>query len=250
MRGLEKALVRAVRARERAFDMAEQLRLEQVLGHRAAVDCDERLILARARAVNRAREQLLAGARFAGDEDARLGIRDHARLLQARLHGRAARNDLGAPFVGALRHARDLHGALDVLEQLLLVDGLRQEAERAALRRLDGIGNGAVRREQQDAESRPLALDLLEQLDAVHVVHAQVGDDEIGPETRQSRERFGRAFDGLDVVVLRAQANAQEAKQAGIVVDEQDSSAHRRCARGLTVYLDHFRVPEWIVRCW
>ena len=74
----------------------------------------------------------------------------------------------------ALRHAGDLHGALDVLEQLLLVDGLRQEAERAALRRLDGVGNRAVRRQQQHAEPGPLALDLLQQLDAVHVVHAQV----------------------------------------------------------------------------
>ena len=162
------------RARERAFDVAEQLRLEQVLGHRAAVDRDERLILARARAMNRAREQLLARARFAGDQHARLGIRDHARLLQAAFHRGAARDDLGAPLVGALRHARDFHGALDVLEQLLLVDGLRQEAERAALRRFDGIGNRPVRREQQHAEAGPLALDLLQQLDPVHVVHAQI----------------------------------------------------------------------------
>ena len=250
VRGLEQALVRAVGARERAFDVAEQLGLEQVLGHRAAVDRDERLVLARARAVNRAREQLLAGARFARDQHARVGVRDHARLLQARFHGRAARDDLGAPLVGALRHARHFHGALDVLEQLLLVDGLRQEAERAALRRLDGIGNRAVRREQQHAEARPLALDLLQQLDAVHVVHAQVGDDEIGPETRQRGERFGRALDGLDVVVLGPQADAQQAQQAGVVVDQQDSTAQRRCARGLTVNLDHFRVPESIVRCW
>ena len=208
------------RARERAFDVAEQLGLEQVLGHRAAVDRDERLVLARARAVNGAREQLLAGAGLAGDQHARVGVRDHARLLQAGFHRRAARDDLGAPFVGALRHARDFHRALDVLEQLLLVDGLRQEAERAALRRLDGVGNRAVRRQQQHAEAGPLALDFLQQLDAVHVVHAQIGHDEVRPEARQRGERFGRALDGLDVVVLGSQPDAQQAQQAGVVVDQ------------------------------
>ena len=225
-------------------------RLEQVLGHRAAVDRDERLVLARARSVDRSRQQLLAGARLARDQHARVGVRDHARLLQASFHGRAARDDLGAPLVRALRHAGHFHGALDVLEQLLLVDGLREKAEGAALSRFDGIGNRPVRRQQQHAEPRPLALDLLQQLDTVHVVHAQIRDDEIGPEPRQRRERFGRALDGLDVVVLGPQANAQQAQQARVVVDQQNSTAQRRCARRLRVNLDHFRVPESIVRCW
>ena len=150
----------------------------------------------------------------------------------------------------ALRHARHFHGALDVLEQLLLVDGLGQEAEGAALRRLDGVGDRAVSRQQQHAEAGPLPLDFLQQLDAVHVVHAQIGHDEVRPEPRQSRERFGRALDGLDVVVLGSQANAQQAEQAGVVVDQEDATAQRCLAGGLTVDLDHFRVPEWIVRYW
>ena len=75
-------------------------------------------------------------------------------------------------------------------------------------------------------------------------------DDEIRPETRQRGERLGGALDGLDVVVLRAQANAQEAQQARVVVDQQDSAAQRHWARSFTVDLDHFRVPESIVRCW
>ena len=41
-------------------------------------------------------------------------------------------------------------------------------------------------------------------------------------------ERFGRALDGLDVVVLGAQANAQQAQQARVVVDQQDATAQRR----------------------
>ena len=42
VRRLEQALVGAMRARERAFLVTEELGLEQVLGHRAAVDRDER----------------------------------------------------------------------------------------------------------------------------------------------------------------------------------------------------------------
>jgi hypothetical protein len=99
-----------------------------------------------------------------------------------------------------------------------------------------------VRREQQHAQAGALALDFFEQLDAVHVVHAQIRDDEIRPEPRQGGERFGRALDGLDVVVLGAQTNAQQAQQARVVVDQKDSTAQRR-ALGFRVYLDHFRVP-------
>ena len=60
-------------------------------------------------------------------------------------------------------------------------------------------------------------------------------DDEIRPETRQRGERLGRAFDGFDVVVLRPQADAQQAQQARVVVDQQDAAA-QRCS-GSWLYL-------------
>ena len=242
--------MRAVRARERALLVAEELGLEQVLGHRAAVDRDERLILARARAVDRAREQLLARAGLARDQHARVGAGDHSRLLEAGLDRGAARDDLGAPLVLAGRgQARHLHRALDVLEQLLLVDGLGQEAERAALRRLDGIGNRAVGRQEQHAEAGPLALDLLEQRDAVHALHAQVADHEVGPEPRQRGERLRGALDRFDVVALRAQANAQEAQQPRVVVDEQNSATRQLLYRSFTLELNHCCALVSIVPC-
>ena len=115
---------------------------------------------------------------------------------------------------------------------------------------LDGVGNRAVRREQQHAKAWTLPLNLLQQLDAVHVVHAQVRHDEVGPEARQRGERLGRALDGLDVVVLRSQADAQEAQEAGVVVDQENAAAQLHLGGRFTVNLDHFRVPEWIVRYW
>ncbi len=127
----------------------------------------------------------------------------------------------------------------------MLVDGLRQEAERAALRRLDGIGNRAVRRQQQHAEAGTLPLDLLQQPDTVHALHAQIGDDEIGTEPRQSGERLRRALDRFDVVALRPQADAQQAQQARVVVDQQNSAAgeilHRFFTLDLTIVALSYR---------
>ncbi len=131
--------------------MAEQLRLEQVLGDRAAVDRDERLIPPRARHVYGFCEQLLARAGLARQQHSRIGFGNHARLLQARFHQRAARDDVGIPILDSLREPRDLHRALHVVEQLILVDWLGQKPECAALCRFDRIGDRTVRREQQDA---------------------------------------------------------------------------------------------------
>ena len=58
----------AVGAGEAALDVAEQLGLEQRLGHAGAVDGHKRLACAGTAGVNRARDQLLAGAAFAGDQ--------------------------------------------------------------------------------------------------------------------------------------------------------------------------------------
>ncbi len=112
---------------------------------------------------------------------------------------------------------------LHVIEQFLLVDGLRQKAERAALGRVDRVGDRAVRGQNDDAQARPAALQLFEQADAVHVVHAQVGDHEVGAKTHAGRERRGRALDRFDFVVLGAQPDRQEPEQARVVVDDEDA---------------------------
>ena len=66
-------------------------------------------------------------------------------------------------------------------------------------------------------------LQFLEQADAVHLVHAQVGDDQLGTKAAGSRERERRALDSLHFVVFRAQTDGQQAQQARIVVDDQDA---------------------------
>ncbi len=65
VRLLERALVRADRAGERALLVAEQLALDELLADRRAVHRDERALGARAAGVDGAGDQLLAGARLA-----------------------------------------------------------------------------------------------------------------------------------------------------------------------------------------
>ena len=61
---------RSARARERAPHVAEQLAFDQLFGNRRAVHLDERLVAPAAQRVNRARDQLFAGAVLA-EESAR-----------------------------------------------------------------------------------------------------------------------------------------------------------------------------------
>jgi hypothetical protein len=126
---LEQTAVLADRAGEGAFDVTEQLALEQVLGHRAAIDRDERPVATRARAMDRACQQLFAGAALAGDHDARVGARDHVSLSQPLFHDRAARDDLAAPIFGRVGESGNLQRLADLIEQFLLVDRLGEESE-------------------------------------------------------------------------------------------------------------------------
>ena len=69
------------RAGERALDVTEQLALEHAGRERGAVDRDERLVAVGGRAVDRARDQLLAGAGLAADQHRRARRRHRADLL-------------------------------------------------------------------------------------------------------------------------------------------------------------------------
>ncbi len=181
------------------------------------------LVLARAGVVDGARQQFLAGAALAGDQYARIGAGHHVRLRELLFDQRGARDDLRAPVLVRIHEAGDAQRLLHLVQQLLLVDRLGQEAERAQLRGMHGVRNRAVRREDDDLEARVAGLQFLQQADAVHLVHAQVGDHQLGPEAAGGRQRQCRTFDGFDLVVLRAQADGQEAQQPRVVVDDQDA---------------------------
>src|SRR6185295_1050400 len=92
-RDLEQALLLGGRPRERSLHVAEQLALEQLVREGAAVDRDERPLAAARVVVDRPRDQLLAGARFARDHDRAARSRDALDELEDRAHLRAAAHE-------------------------------------------------------------------------------------------------------------------------------------------------------------
>ena len=118
-------------AGERALDVTEQLRLEQVLGNGAAVDGDERPLGARRAAVHLARDELLAGAGLAGDEHRDVGGGDLLDLLEDLLHRRARADDV------AEAHLLELLGQ-ELVVELELVDEQRVADDERRLRGEDG----------------------------------------------------------------------------------------------------------------
>src|SRR6185312_134194 len=67
-------------ARERAFFVAEELALDELSRNAGHVDRDERLALTRGELVERVRDELLAGAALAADQDRRAQVRERAGL--------------------------------------------------------------------------------------------------------------------------------------------------------------------------
>ena len=94
-------------AGERAALVSEQLRLEQVLGDRRAVDGDEGLGGGRTRRMHAAREELLAGSGFALDEDGRVRTgSDLPRECDGLAHGGRITHDMRERIVSSGRWRR------------------------------------------------------------------------------------------------------------------------------------------------
>src|SRR5262249_33600832 len=90
---LEEPAAIDVRVGERAFLVAEQLALEEILGDRAAVDRHEWVILAAASGVHRAGDELLAHAALSLDQHRRLEVGDLGDGAEDLRHRRALRED-------------------------------------------------------------------------------------------------------------------------------------------------------------
>ncbi len=91
---LELALLVAIGAGEAALHVAEELGLEQRFGQAGAVDGDHGAGGTRAPLMDRVRDELLADAALAGDQDLRIGARDALDLLRQFPNRGAAPNQL------------------------------------------------------------------------------------------------------------------------------------------------------------
>jgi hypothetical protein len=94
VRQLEPAHAAGDRAGERAGAVAEELGLGERLGNRRGVEGDEALIGAGAVVVNRAGDELLAGAGFALDQHGAVHRRHEFQRREQRLYAGVAADDL------------------------------------------------------------------------------------------------------------------------------------------------------------
>ena len=110
----------------------------------------------------------------------------------------------------------------DLLQQFLAVERLGEEAEHAALRRRDGFRYGSVRGQNDHRHRRMLAMDRIEQCEAVDARHLEVGDHGGRTLDRQRRERGFAAVGGAHPVAGRSQPQADQLEQIGVIVDQKD----------------------------
>jgi hypothetical protein len=90
-------------AGEGAFDVSEHLTFHEILGNGTAVYRDEGAVRSIAQAVQLARDQLLAGAGFPGDEHVDVRARHLLELSKHLEHGGARTDDLTQALVLQLR---------------------------------------------------------------------------------------------------------------------------------------------------
>ena len=228
---LEHALLVGDGAGEGAADVAEELALEEVLGERGAVDGDEGVVAAGALEVDGPGGHLLARPALAGDQD-----------------GRVRRGDLLDEDVDLLHRpalADHLLEAVAVLEvpleedvllleppggqapadddlQLLDVERLDDVVERPGLEGLDGLGDAAVGRDQDDREVGPVFPGVAEDVHAVGPGHLDVGHDQVDLFLLQDLEAPGGREGGLDRVAFLLEDDREQVEEALFVVDDQD----------------------------
>ena len=201
VRQLEEALLGVDRPGEGALHVAEEVRLEQVVGQAARVDHDEGLVGPRAVGVDRLGHQLLAGAALAHHQDRGARRRRLGDQAEDLLHPLALAHDLGearlVPERGAQLAVLVLQAALvepvaQDVEDLLVLEGLGDVVEGALLHRRDGGLHRGVGRDHQHDQVRVDLLQLLEDLEAAHLRQHHVHDGGVEAVPARQGQPLGR----------------------------------------------------------
>ena len=227
-------------AGERAFLVAEQLGFEQVLRNRRAVDRDKRTVGSRTEHVQRAGEQLLAGAALAFEQHRRVGARRALQRDRHLLQPRVFADDLrrATPCRKLLtqqeilgRQAPLRERALDHQQQVIGIDRLGEKVQRAFPHGRHGVLNAA---ERGHHDHRHLGIELLG--GTQHTEPITVRQPEVGQHDARTRAVHGgdgfrlvACFD--DEVPLRFERVAEHGAQRVLVLHQQDRWSGRARAR-------------------
>ena len=218
----------------------EELALEQVLGDRAAVQRDEGERLPVGVRVERARDQFLAHAALAADEDGGLELGDLRDRPEDVAHGGALGEDrlelmlaanllLQGPVLAAQRLA--LLGLAEGQDDLVRLERLAHVVVRAGLHGLEGEIDVPVRAHHDDRRRVLLGLEGREQIEPAHPRHAHVGQDDVRPEDIHQRQRGLPAVRDLHLVAVLLEEGAEDQSNVLFVVDDQDTAHDRLTSR-------------------
>ena len=224
--------------------MSEQLRLEQALGERPAVEREERAFGARRALVNVAGDDLLPGSRFAPDQHRALrrrhllGQSQHILKqprLAERLHepGALAAPDLLLELLVLRLEATDLGRAPAQGHDLVVGERLRHVVERALVHRLDRGLQRSLRRHQDDRRFGVLLLRGREDFDPGDAGHLDVGEDEVGGGGLELLEPRFAALRRRYVEALVLEQDAQGVEDPLLVVDDENGGLRGHAASSL-----------------
>ena len=213
----------------RAF-AAEQHLLHLLGDDRGGIDRDKGRIGAGGMGVDVARRDLLARSRPPGQHHPSIGFRHLVELAFQQLEGRAAADHLIPAAVLAAQgrvlaaQAADLHRAADHHHELVDIEGLFDEVERALLDRRDRDLDIAMARDDHHRHAGIVALDSGQDVDPVHVAVFQpdIEDHHAGRLTRQFRHTFVRVRGHAGRKALILKDIADQLADIAFVIDNQN----------------------------
>ena len=227
------------RARERAPRVAEELRFDQVLGQRRAVDLDPRAVSPVALLVERVREELLAGAALAHDEHIGVGVRHRRDRLQHALDTRRAAEDFGvgdlvaepAFEVGVLADQLPvLERVLEEAQELVRLERLLEDVKRAGtLRGFHRLAYRTVRGDDEHFERRIASLQLSGELQPVAVGQHQIHDGGVRVALDEGAQRLPHASGGAHTVAFALERHAKAVGDRLLVVDDENRVSAFHC---------------------
>ena len=211
--------------------MTEQLRFKQPVRDGRAVDGDKGSVGPRAERVQRAREQLFAGAALPFEQHGGVGAGGAVQLLQHMAQPRILADDSRGPApLGQLlleqhvvgKHPALRDRALHHQHHVIGVDRLGEKVHRAFLHRRHRILNTAVRRHDDDLQFRVELLGGSKHPESVAHGKLEVGQDHRGPRLPQVLNRL-RLVTGFDHdMPLRFERVAEHGPQRIFVFDEKN----------------------------
>ena len=217
-------------AGEGPFAIPEELAFHQGLGNRSAVDRHERRVAARAFKMHQARRQFLAAARLAADVDGGLAARELVYHLARLLHERRVaeqhreRSRVGIFFAALfwLVCARQHQGRTHERTQLVERNRLRQVIEGARLQRGNRIFGAAMRSDHGHRRARIVETDVLQQLQAVAVRQAHVGQAQIVAVLLHQLRGLELARRAIGIQPHALQRETQQLADISFVVNDQN----------------------------